>query len=83
MKYDYRVTQDGHTYEPGTDVPDMGSVKCIKAEGNRRDYVFLSADSDKLPTYDDLSSGSSALAVDASAVYVYEQTTKSWYQQGA
>lgn len=33
MKYDYRVTQDGHTYEPGTDVPDMGSVKCIKAEG--------------------------------------------------
>ena len=47
MKYDYRVTQDGHTYEPGTDVPDMGSVKCIKAEGNRRDSVFLRADSSR------------------------------------
>lgn len=33
MKYDYKVTQDGHTYEPGTNVPDMGSVICIKSEG--------------------------------------------------
>ena len=48
MKYDYKVTQDGHTYEPGTNVPDMGSVICIKSEGNKRDYVFLAEDTDKL-----------------------------------
>lgn len=82
MVYNNSIILDGHVYPAGTDVPDMGSVKCIKADGNRRDYVFLSADSDKLPTYDDFMSGSSALAVDASAVYVYEQTTKKWYQQG-
>lgn len=83
MKYDYKVTQDGHTYEPGTNVPDMGSVICIKSEGNKRDYVFLAEDTDKLPTYDDLLSGSSALCVDEGIVYVYERTIKKWYQQGA
>ena len=27
MTYDYTVKQDGQTYPPGTDVPDMGSIR--------------------------------------------------------
>lgn len=77
------VWQDGHIYGPGVEVPDMGSVHNIRANGGRRDYVGLSADVEKLPTYDDLESGSACLMVDTSEVYVYESTTKTWYQQGA
>lgn len=82
MKYEYAVMQDGYTYEPGVEVPDLGSVRCIQKNGNKRKYAFLSKDLDKLPTYDNLSSGSSALATDTNKVYVYESTSKVWYMQG-
>lgn len=36
MTYDYTVKQDGQTYPPGTDVPDMGSIVCTEASGNVR-----------------------------------------------
>lgn len=83
MKYDYKVIVDGISYEPGEEVPDLGSVSCISAKVMLRNYTLLSKDVDKLPTYDNLKSGSTALAVDTSEVYVYESTTKTWYQQGA
>lgn len=83
MTYDYEVIQDGQIYKAGEDVPDMGSVKCVKEEGNKKSYVLLSADIDKLPKYDDLASGSSALVADKSEVYVYESSSKTWYKQGA
>lgn len=83
MKYDYKVIVDGISYEPGEQVPDLGSISCISAKGMLRNYTLLSKDVDKLPTYDNLKSGSTALAVDTSEVYVYESTTKTWYQQGA
>lgn len=38
MKYNYTVKQDGQTYPPGTDVPDMGSIVCTEASGNVRSY---------------------------------------------
>lgn len=66
MKYDYKVVVDGVSYEPGWEVPDLGSVSCISAKGMLRNYTLLSEDVDKLPTYDNLKSGSTALAVDTS-----------------
>lgn len=30
MKYDYTVIQDGQTYLAGEDVPEMGSLICVK-----------------------------------------------------
>ena len=48
MKYDYTVIQDGQTYLAGEDVPEMGSLICVKKYGNIRDYEGLSKDIDKL-----------------------------------
>lgn len=77
------IVYDGHTYHAGDTIPSLGTVECIKVEGNKRFYNFLSTDLDKLPTYDDLGAGSYALATDTSELYIYEKSTKTWYQQGA
>lgn len=47
----YTVVQDGQVYEPGDDVPDMGSITALESKGNYREYNALSKDIDKLPTY--------------------------------
>lgn len=78
---DQTVWKDGHVYPPGVDAPEMGSIHCVGSEGGKREYVGLSKDLDKLPTYDDLESGSAALMIDTSEAYLYEATTKSWYKQ--
>lgn len=83
MTAETTVIYDGHTYKRGETIPELGSIECVKVEGNKRYYNFLSADLDKLPTYDDLSSGSYALATDTSEIFVYEKSSKTWYQQGA
>lgn len=83
MKATVTTIYDGQTYNPGEEIPDLGSIRCIKAQGNKRDYVFMSKDLDKLPTYDTLASGSYALAADTSELFVYEESTKTWHQQGA
>lgn len=82
MVYDHIVKQDGQTYLPGEDVPDMGSIKCNSVNGNVRSYELLSADITKLPQYDDLSTGSGAYCTDTAQLYKYEATTKTWYLQG-
>ena len=46
-----------------------------------RGYELLSTDVDKLPTSDDLMTGSSAYCIDTSDYYKYEATTKQWYKQ--
>ena len=81
MIFDYTVKQDGQTYEPGQNVPDMGSVVCTSYSGKVRDYELLSKDLDKLPKYDDLGTGSSAYVIDTAEFYKYESTTKMWYKQ--
>lgn len=78
MTYDYRVVQDGHTYEAGQEVPDMGTLSATSVQGNIRNYEGYSYDFDKLPTYDDLATGSSALFLDTGDLYKYEETTKMW-----
>ncbi len=81
MKYDNIVKQDGQTYNPGEEVPDLGSIVCTTSEGNLRDYELLSKDVDKLPKYDNLKTGSSAYCIDNGDFYKYEATTKTWYKQ--
>jgi len=44
----YTVVQDGRVYEPGDDVPDMGSITALESKGNYRQYNALSEDIDKL-----------------------------------
>lgn len=81
MIADSIVIIDGHTYQKGDVLPDLGSLRCVKANGNIRFYVGLAADVSKLPKYDDLASGSRFKAVDDSSSYIYEATTKKWYKQ--
>lgn len=46
-----------------------------------RGYELLSADVGKLPTSDNLMTGSSAYCIDTGDFYKYEATTKKWYNQ--
>ena len=54
---------------------DSGIVKVL------RGYELLSTDFGKLPTSDNLMTGSSAYCIDTGDYYKYEATTKQWYKQ--
>lgn len=76
------VVIDGHRYSVGQELPDLGSWECVEAEGiGKRSYQGLSADVDKLPKYDDLDTGSSAMCLDTGDFYFYHAPTKTWYLQ--
>lgn len=73
---------DGHTYNDGDTVWDLGSFDCIGVEGNKRHYSGLSADAPaKLPKYDDLGTDSTAKCLDTGDFYFYHAPTKTWYLQ--
>lgn len=80
MTYNHRVTYDGHTYEAGEEVPDLGSFSATSVDGKIRNYEGLSADVGNLPKYKDLETGSSAFCVDTGELYKYEKTTQTWYK---
>lgn len=80
MVADRTVTVDGQIYNIGEEIPDLGSLECISAIGNQREYRGLSADADKLPTYDDLATGSSCLMLDTSDYYEFLRSNKTWYK---
>lgn len=88
MVFNYKIVQDGHTYEAGEDVPDMGTIKCVSVKGNIRDYEGMSYDLDKLKAisltekYNDLGTGSSLLLYDTGKVYKYEATLRLWSELG-
>jgi hypothetical protein len=81
MIHEYDYVQDGQLYKAGVDVPDMASIVCTAFSGTLRNYELLSTDVDKLPTYDNLMTGSSAYCIDTGEFYKYEATTKQWYKQ--
>lgn len=80
MKATTATLYDGHWYEPGDEIPDLGSFVATSVDGPIRGYEGLSADVSKLPTYNDLSTGSSAFCVDTGQLLKYEATTKTWYE---
>lgn len=81
------IVFDGHEYENVADVPDLGSFHNDKLENGKRNYYGLSADVAKLPTkaeypqYTDLKTGSIAYCIDTGAVYMYEESSDTWYAQ--
>ena len=78
---DKTMVVDGQTYKPGDTLPDLGSLVCVDANGNRRDYEGLLTDVSKLPHY--VESGSSALLYDGQGnteVYEFHKPTNTWYK---
>ena len=78
------VVFDGQTYENESEIPDMGSIQCVEVRGNQRDYQGFVKDSQKLPKYDDLGTGSSATLFDpngaeSTIIGKYDAPTKTWY----
>lgn len=78
MIYDYVVKQDGQTYEPGENVPEMGSLVCTSFVGNVRHYKGVSDDRVNLPTY--VGEGSTFTASDTGAKYTYSADKGLWYR---
>ena len=72
---------DGQIYTDDAPVHDLGSFECVSKEGvNQRNYEGLSTDVDKLPKYDDLEAGSTALCLDTGDFYKYHAKSKTWYK---
>ena len=77
---------DGQTYYPGESLPDLGNWVCTSVrkndnnEFNIRNYEGLSTDINKLPHYENLGTGSSALCIDTGDWYKYEKSTDTWYK---
>lgn len=76
------IVFDGQRYYKGDELPDLGTLVAVSVQGNVRNYEGLSKDRDKLPKYDDLETGSSALFYDTKELYKYEKTNKRWYKMG-
>ena len=74
------VRVDGKLYDNESLAPDLGSWVCTSSESNRRTYEGLSADIAKLPKYDDLGTGSTAICSDNGDILKYEATTQTWYK---
>ena len=75
------IEHDGQYYNEGEPVHDLGSFECIdKEDSNQRNYEGLSADVDKLPTYDNLEAGSTAFCLDTGDFYKYHAKSKTWYK---
>ena len=70
---------DGQTYQIGEEIWDLGSFECIDVDGEIRQYVGLSIDVAKLPTY--VGTGSMALCADTTDIYMFHAPTKTWYKQ--
>lgn len=74
---------DGHIYNIGEELPDLGSLVGIsKGENAGRSYKGLYQDKDKLPHYKDLVTGSSALLANGNELvyFFYEKSTDQWIE---
>jgi hypothetical protein len=77
------IWHDGQRYCEGETLWNLGSFECVSCSdlrGHQRNYEGLSADVDKLPKYDDLQAGSSALCLDTGDFYKYHAKSKTWYK---
>lgn len=73
------IVYDGQTYQKGDTLPDLGSLICVEAQGNKRSYEGMISDFSKLPTYVD--NGSSALLYNGTGTTkVYHFLNGTWYE---
>lgn len=66
-------------------IPDStehyGSFKVVEIKGNHKMFMGLSSDVALLPNeMENTITGSSAFCVDTGEVFLYEETSKTWYQ---
>lgn len=75
---------DGHIYRAGEEIPDLGSLVCTSYDGDIRNYEGKYKDRAKLPKYNDLDTGSSALLSDNGQLvfFKYYADTKTWEGNG-
>lgn len=58
-----------------------GSFKLVEVKGNHKMFMGLSDDVSLLPNeMQNTITGSSAFCVDTGELYLYEESTKTWYQ---
>lgn len=60
---------------------DMGSFVISGKKGNVYEFKGLSKDVSKLPKVQSIGTGSTAYCIDNGILYMYEKTTKTWYEQ--
>lgn len=77
-KTENSIIFDGILYKPGEELPDLGSWVCTATDGMIRKYEGLSADIAKLPHY--VLTGSTALCLDSTEVYIFHKPTDTWYK---
>lgn len=85
MIADKIIIQDGQTYQPGEEVPDLGSISAIDANGNVRKYEGLTSDENKLKYINYVGNGSSATLYNDRGevrIYHFNDKTKKWYRWG-
>lgn len=80
MIADRNMIYDGQNYEAGDELPDLGKWDCVGTEDNKRFYEGFSEDVDKLPKYDTLGTGSTALCYDTGDLYKFHSKTNQWYK---
>ena len=84
MQATSNIIYDGHSYNAGDELPDLGSLVCTSSDGDIRNYEGHYSDKAKLPKYNDLATGSSALLADDGTFkfFKYYADTKTWEGNG-
>jgi hypothetical protein len=84
MTAETNMIYDGQYYNAGDELPDLGSLVCTGVDGNIRSYEGKYEDKSKLPKYDSLGTGSSALLSDEGTfvLYKYYADTQTWEGNG-
>lgn len=85
MIADRNIVVDGQHYEKGEEIWDLGSLIATEVNGNQRTYIGFLEDAKKLPKYNDLASGSTAILIDPAGteetiVLSYHSKTQTWYK---
>lgn len=73
-----KVLVDGLWYQPGEEIPDLGSFECVSTAQGIRRYEGLSKDIGKLPT--NVPAGSRAKCVDTGVTYTFHKGTNKWWK---
>lgn len=79
------IVFDGIRYESNSDVPDLGSLRCVEMCNGHRRYMGNAADKSKLPTVSRypqysgvLDTGAAFFAIDTREVLFYDESTDAW-----
>ncbi len=63
------IIHDGQEYTKQSDVPDLGSIRCVSHEEKTRNYILKEVDADKLKLITYVADGSTARVLDGEQDY--------------